>query len=126
MITVNGTPYEVSVEELNDESSFDAVPVNTQAAASLPKRQQPPAELPAASASAGATGAKKVESPMPGTIVKVNISAGNKISKGEVAIILEAMKMENEITAPDDGVVAAVNVTAGSNVDTGTILFTYN
>ena len=63
-----------------------------------------------------------VNSPMPGTIVSVNVSAGQNVKKGDVLVVLEAMKMENEIMAPRDAVVASVQVNKGDSVDSGTPL----
>ena len=66
--------------------------------------------------------AETVNSPMPGTIVSVNVSAGQNVKKGDVLVVLEAMKMENEIMAPRDAVVASVQVNKGDSVDSGTPL----
>lgn len=117
MITVNGNSYEVDVEEL----SGGVTPVEAPKAAPVVKA--PEVKVPAA---ASAQGAKKVAAPMPGSIVKVNVKAGDSFSKGDVLVIIEAMKMENEITASEDGVVADVVVSAGASVDTGAALITYN
>ena len=62
--------------------------------------------------------------PMPGTILDVRVSAGQKVAKGDILMILEAMKMENEIVAAADGTVSAVNVSKGTTVETGTVLCT--
>ena len=96
MITVNGTAYEVEVEELG---------------ASTP-------------AAATAAGANKVSAPMPGKILDVKVAAGDDVKRGQVVAILEAMKMENEIVAPVDGKVATVNVNKGASVETGDVLIT--
>jgi len=64
--------------------------------------------------------------PMPGTIVKINVKAGDPVKKGDVFLVLEAMKMENDITAPEDCTVASVNVSQGASVSTGDLLVTYN
>ena len=63
---------------------------------------------------------------MPGNINAVNVSNGQSVKKGDVLVILEAMKMENEIMAPRDGVVASVNVTKGATVNTGDVLLSLN
>ena len=108
-ITVNGTVYDVQVEEANGAAApVDAAP-SAPAAAPAPKASAP-------------DGAEAINAPMPGTIVSVNVSAGQKIAKGDVLIVLEAMKMENEIMAPHDGVVASVNVSKGESVNSGTLL----
>lgn len=101
-VTVNGTAYEVTVEAVN------AADIKAPAA-------------PAAPAAAPA-GGEKISSPMPGTILSVNVSNGSAVKKGDVLMILEAMKMENEIMAPCDGTIASVNVTKGASVNTGDLL----
>ena len=63
---------------------------------------------------------------MPGTIVKINVKAGDAVKKGDVFLVLEAMKMENDITSPADCTIASVNVSQGASVSTGDILITYN
>lgn len=121
-VTVNGTAYEVEVEEVEAGASAPAAaPVAAPAAA--PKAAPAPKK---AAAPAGAQGAVKVVSPMPGTILKMNVSAGQKIAKGDVICVLEAMKMENDIPAPQDGVVASVNVQKGASVNSGDVLVTLN
>lgn len=121
-VTVNGTAYEVEVEEVEaGVSAPAAAPVAAPAAA--PKAAPAPKK---AAAPAGAQGAVKVTSPMPGTILKMNVSAGQKIAKGDVICVLEAMKMENDIPAPQDGVVASVNVQKGASVNSGDVLVTLN
>ena len=108
-VTVNGTVYEVELEELTG-----AAPA---AAAAAPAA---PAAAPAAPA-ASAEGTP-ITAPMPGTILSVNVSAGQTVKKGDVLMILEAMKMENEIMCPRDGVVASVNTSKGASVESGTLL----
>lgn len=116
-ITVNGTVYEVCVEE-SEGAAAAAAPVK----AAAPKKAAPKK----AAAPAGAQGSVKVESPMPGKILKINLSAGAAVKKGDVILILEAMKMENEIVAPQDGTLASVNVTVGQSVEAGEVLATMN
>ena len=115
-ITVNGNVYDVEVEEL----AAGAAPAP---AAAAPKAAPKTAPKPAAS---GAEGAIKVNAPMPGKILSVKVSAGQAVKKGEVIMILEAMKMENEIVAPEDGTVATVNVNEGASVEAGSVLATLN
>lgn len=105
-VTVNGTAYEITLEEIN------ASDVKTAAA---------PAPAPATSAPAGG---EAVTSPMPGNILAVNVTNGASVKKGDVLMILEAMKMENEIMAPCDGKITSVNVTKGASVDSGALLCT--
>ena len=104
-VNLNGTAYEVEIE-LVGESNGSVAP--TTAA---------PAQAPAG---AGA----KVESPMPGTILAVNVNVGDTVKAGQVLMILEAMKMENEIMAPADGKVTGVAVAKGAAVESGALLCT--
>lgn len=118
-ITVNGNVYDVTVEEGTGAAAPAAAP---RAAAPAPKAAAPKK----AAAPAGAEGSVKVAAPMPGKILNVKASAGQAVKKGEVLIILEAMKMENEIVAPSDGTVASINVAVGDSVEAGATLATLN
>lgn len=115
-VTVNGNVYQVEVEEVKGEFTSVPQPNNT-AVKTAPKVQ----ETPVAEKKSTAQG-EKLESPMPGTIVKINAVEGAKVKKGEVLFVLEAMKMENEIMAPVDGTVVQVSVPKGASVNTGDIL----
>ena len=95
-VTVNGTVYEIELEELTGT-----------------------APAPAAAAPAGG---EQVTAPMPGTILSINVAAGDTVKRGQVLMILEAMKMENEIMCPCDGKVASVNTSKGASVESGTLL----
>ena len=107
-VNVNGTAYEVEIEEMNGAPA--AAPV---------------AAAPAAAPAPAASGAgESITSPMPGNILAVNVAAGDMVKKGQVLMILEAMKMENEIMAPRDGKVTAVAVTKGAAVESGALLCT--
>jgi len=117
-ITVNGNVYEVTVEE-----GFTGAASAPKAAA--PKAAPAPAAAPKA-APAGAAGAVAVTAPMPGKILGVKASAGQAVKRGQVLLILEAMKMENEIVAPQDGTVATINVAVGDSVEPGATLATLN
>ena len=127
-ITLNNRVYEVEVEAgkamLLDEyeAVAPAAPAPVVAAASVAAA---PAAAPAAAAPAAVavTGAgEAVSAPMPGTIVKVNVSAGQAVKAGDVLCVLEAMKMENDITAPKDGTVTQVVAAKGASVSTGDAL----
>ena len=119
-ITVNGVAYSVSVEE----TAAGAAPVA--AAPAAPKAPAAPAAAPKAAAPAGAAGAVSVKAPMPGNILDVKVAAGASVKAGDVLVILEAMKMENEILAPQDGTVASVNVNKGDTVNSGDVLVSMN
>ena len=110
-VNVNGTAYEVTVEEV--KGGVAPAPVAAPAPA--------PAPAPAA-APAGA--GEQITAPMPGTILDVKVSAGQAVKSGDVLMILEAMKMENEIMAPHDGTITAVSVSKGAAVESGTLLCT--
>ncbi len=119
-ITLNGRTYEVEVEAgkamLLDE--YEAIVPSAPAAPAAPAAAAPaPAAAPAAPAITGA--GEAVTAPMPGNILKVNVTQGQAVKEGEVLCVLEAMKMENEILAPKAGTVTQVLVTKGSTVDTG-------
>jgi biotin carboxyl carrier protein len=131
-ITVNGNTYDVSVEE-GVSSAHAAAPVNTPASAPIAKPAAPVAQAapaapakPVAAPTAGNAGSVKVSSPMPGKIVAVKSTVGQAVKKGDVILVLEAMKMENEIVAPQDGTVASINVSAGQSVEAGNLLATLN
>lgn len=98
-ITVNGTAYDVAVEEIGAGAA------------------------PAAPAAAGGV---VVQAPMPGKILSVKASVGTAVKKGDVILLLEAMKMENEVVAPEDGTIASINVSAGDTVEAGDTLATLN
>ena len=130
-ITVNGNVYDVTVEEGTGSAAPAAKAAAPKAApkaaakAAAPKAAAPKA-APKAAAPAGAQGAVKVNAPMPGKILKVNVNAGAAVKKGDVLLVLEAMKMENEICAPQDGTVATVECAAGDSVESGKVLVSMN
>ncbi len=146
-ITVNGNVYAVTVEEgftaaaLAPRMAAPApavyaapAPVAAPVAAPAPAAVEAPAaapapaavEAPAPAAPAGGAGSIVVESPMPGKILGVKASVGQAVKAGQVIVVLEAMKMENEIVAPQDGVIASINVANGDTVDSGATLATMN
>lgn len=113
-VNVNGSLYEITLEVVDDV----ALPASAPSAA--PAVSADPAAQPAPSAEAGA--GTQINAPMPGTILSVSIAKGDSVKKGQVLVILEAMKMENEIMSPCDGVITSVNVAQGAAVDTGALI----
>lgn len=128
-ITVNGKAYDVQVEENGSAASAPVAaapvaPANTPAPAAAPAPAPAAEPVPAAAPVSAAGEGTPVEAPMPGTILKVLVSNGQAVKSGDAVVILEAMKMENEITAPVDGTVTAVCVANGDSVDVGKVLVT--
>jgi len=134
IITVNGKTYEVEVEELGQTGGVVSTP-SVQAAPAAPADPTPPpapqsaATSEAAKAPEQAAGSQPVPSdaevikaPMPGTILDVRVNVGDEIKKGQVLLILEAMKMENEIMAPRDGKVVSIQVTKGTSVNVDDVM----
>ena len=111
-ITGNGVAYSGSVEET--------------AAGAAPVAAAPAAPAPAPAAPKGAAGAVSVKAPMPGNILDVKVKAGASVKAGDSLVVLEAMKMENEIVAPQDGTVATIEVSKGDVVNSGDTLVTMN
>ncbi len=103
-VNVNGNTYEITLEII-DKSEIGKETKNVVSAVQT-----------------GEQGSSNVTAPMPGTILKVNVSNGDTVKKGQILMILEAMKMENEIMAPNDGKVVSVNVQQGASVETGAVL----
>lgn len=125
-VTLNNRTYEVEVEAgqamLIDEYEAyapapiaPAAPVAAAPAAAAPAAAAPAAAAPAVSVAAG----EVVKSPMPGNILKINVSLGQKVNEGDALLILEAMKMENEVVAPKSGTIAQIIVSKGAVVETG-------
>lgn len=121
-VTVNGKAYDVQVEELGATSA--PVAAAAPAAAPAPMSVPAPAAAPAASVAQAAGEGEAVNAPMPGNILDVKVKSGDAVKNGQPLIILEAMKMENEICAPKDGTVTAVMVNKGDTVDAGQGLVT--
>ena len=125
-VTLNGRTYEVEVEAgkamcvAEYEAFVPAAPAPVAAPAAAPVAAAPAAAAPAAVAG------EAVTAPMPGNILKVNVTAGQAVKEGDLLLVLEAMKMENEIFAPCNGTVAQVLVSKGSTVDTGATMVVLN
>ena len=113
IVNLNGKSYEVEVEETEA--------VITSVTDAAPAAAPTPAAAPAAPAAAPADGTKVI-APMPGTILAVNKAVGDAVNAGDIIVILEAMKMENEIVAPAAGTIKQILVQKGSNVDTDAVL----
>ena len=123
-VTLKGKTYEVEVKQgeamlLDEYEAYAPAPAAAPAAPAAAAPAAAPAATPAPAAVAAVAG-EQVTSPMPGTIVKMNVKAGQAVKSGEVLAVLEAMKMENEIMAPHDATVAQVLTDVGTKVDTGT------
>ncbi|MBR5746964.1 MAG: biotin/lipoyl-binding protein [Clostridia bacterium] len=117
IVTVNGVSYEVVVEDADPNAVYNAAPAEEK------KPEPAPAAAPAAPVPAAPADGLKINAPLPGNILKVEVAAGASVKKGDVLCILEAMKMENEIVAPQDGVIKTVAAVKGSSVNTGDLLF---
>ena len=113
-VNVNGTVYEIEIEEVS-ASDIKAEPVKD----TQPKTKPEPKAAPVSTG-----GGKVIQSPMPGTILSVNVTEGQTVKSGDLLMILEAMKMENEILAPCDGIVSSISVAKSANVEAGTTLCT--
>ncbi len=120
-VNVNGTLYEITLEVV-EGAEIAAAPAPVAApVAAAPVAEAAPVPAPAATPVVAGAG-ETINAPMPGNILAVNVKAGDTVKKGDVLMILEAMKMENEIMAPADGTVVSVNVNVGATVETGTAL----
>ncbi|MGG2466720.1 biotin/lipoyl-containing protein [Paraclostridium bifermentans] len=119
-ITVNGNTYEVEVEELGSQASGQRPQVATQQV----QPQAAPKAQPKQTQNAPSAGGGTISAPMPGTINDVRVKVGDSVKKGQVLLILEAMKMENEIMASSDGTVKSVDVSKGASVSVGDALIT--
>jgi biotin carboxyl carrier protein len=124
-ITVNGTTYEVEVEEMGGAAVGAPAPRAVAAApkaAPAPRAAAPAPKAAPAPAAVAPVGGEAVSAPMPGTILDIKVSEGDVVASGEVLLILEAMKMENEIMAPVGGKVVSVNTSKGASVNPGDVL----
>ena len=127
-VTINDKVYEVEVEKgkanLLRTTAVEAAPAPVAAAPVAAAPAAAPAPAPAAPAATVQAGTTPVNSPMPGTILDVKVTAGQSVKEGDLVVILEAMKMENEIYAPCAGTVDQVLTSKGATVDTGAPLVT--
>ncbi|MFR8192885.1 MAG: biotin/lipoyl-containing protein [Lachnospirales bacterium] len=130
-ITVNGNTYDVQVEELNGAVATKAPTVTQATPVAAPTPAAAPTATPApaptatpAPAPTGSEGSAKVTSPMPGNILDIKVNVGDRVEANQCVVVLEAMKMENEIVTPSAGTVASVNVTKGQTVASGDVLIT--
>lgn len=123
-VTLNNRVYEVEVEEgsamLVDEYALAAPAAPAPVAPAVVAAA--PAAAPAPAAAAPLAAGEAVKSPMPGNILKINVAQGQSVKEGDTLIVLEAMKMENDVVAPRDGTVAQIVVTKGAVVETGSPL----
>lgn len=120
-ITVNGNVYDVAVEELGGTVSAAPAPAMVSAPVAAPVA---PAAAPAAKASGA--GSVKIPAPMPGKVLAIKVKVGDAVKKGDVMMILEAMKMENEVVATEDGTVASIDVAEGAMVEASDVLASLN
>lgn len=123
-ITLQGKTYEVEVErgEAMVLAEYEAKAPVPSAAPAAPAAPVAPAAVPAPAAPAAAASGTVVPSPLPGNVLAVNVAVGDAVKAGQVLLIIEAMKMENEVAAPCDGVVRQVAVSKGQAVATGDTL----
>ena len=115
-VEVNGTPYKVEMEKAPKVVVKPVTRPTTPA----------PAPTQVVKPAAPSTGKSGVKSPLPGVILDIKVNVGDTVKKGQTIIILEAMKMENEVVAPEDGTVASIDVAAGDSVEAGAVLATLN
>ena len=114
IVTINGSSYEVVVEEA------DGATVSSQAPAA---KTEAPKTAPVVKAAPAKAGGTQVKSPLPGTLLRMNVKEGQNVKKGDLLCIVEAMKMENEILSPCDGTVSIVTK-EGSSLNSGDLMFT--
>lgn len=117
-VTVNGNTYDVAVEELGESATAPAAPVQSVAPAPV----APVKSAPAPTKSNAPSSAKKITAPMPGTVLDIKVKEGDAVSENQLVIVLEAMKMENEIVTPYAGTVASINTSKGALVNSGDLL----
>lgn len=123
-ITVNGNTYDVQVEELGASQAPVASAAPQASAPAATPAPATPAPAPQASAPAATGEGEKVTAPMPGNILDIKVNVGDSVAANQVVVVLEAMKMENDIVTPVAGTVTAINVTKGQAVNSGDVLIT--
>lgn len=133
-VTVNGKTYAVEVEEVGAghggftyepvQQASQAAPIQQAAVTSQPAPQLQAAPAPAPKVPSGPVSGETISAPMPGTILDIRVSEGQSVKAGDILLILEAMKMENEIVSPKDGVVNRIHTSKSSTVSTGDSLVT--
>lgn len=119
-VNVNGTNYEIAIELIDADAKVEEIKTAPAQAPAAPAPQEAAPAAPAAAVGNGET----VNSPMPGNILAINVNVGDTVSEGQVLMILEAMKMENEIMAPISGKITSIGVTTGAVVESGAVLCT--
>ena len=124
IITLNGKQFAVEVERGKAAAQYMGPAAPAPAAPAPAAPAAPAAAAPAAAPAAPAGAGEPVKAPMPGNILDVRVSAGQTVKAGDILLILEAMKMENEIVAPEDGTLTSVCVSRGQVVETGAVLCT--
>lgn len=112
-ITVNGKVYEVQVEEVTNSSTVNKINTNSTTSEQVMTKNNREKE-----------GKISITAPIPGKVNSIKTSLGSNVKKGDVLIVLEAMKMENEIVASEDGVIASIDVREGETVESGAVLLT--
>lgn len=124
-VIVNGMSFDVEMQGTLNESDLPDAPAADASAAPAAPKAAAPAAAPKAAAPAGAPGkGTPVKAPLPGVVTAINVNVGQKVKKGETVVVLEAMKMENNIAAECDGTVTSVCVAQGDSVMEGTVLVT--
>ena len=121
-ITVNGKAYDVAVEEVGAAAPAAPAPVAAAPAAAPAPAPAPAPAAPAPAAPAGPVSGTEMKAPMPGTIMDVKANVGDTVEKAQVVILLEAMKMENEIVAPVAGKILDIRVKKGDSVNAGDVM----
>lgn len=116
-VEIEGKLYRVTIEEISESERKDEKPAGDKKDSISKSNSEEAPSVPLT------TNAKKILSPMPGNVFKVVVSAGEQVKKGDVVLVLEAMKMENEIVAPNDGIISVIHVKEGQSVESNDVLF---